>query len=244
MDNKINNEVTIASLDKMIHPAIYEIRYRLSKRPDEKRIFSFVKEFLDGSEIAESAFWERLRALEVKGEIVNKPQKKGNSFFLWESDSYASVNSSDISYNHFPSSNPSCPQNLRHDLSIISEEVEALDKIINQSLQCITRDSIKESVSIEAQTGGLSSTEYVDSWVGTNDDLFVMVENKSTETDSDCHQLIGTLRETISLLKDELRSKQVTIGNLIDVIKNFTVIGNKYTRNKEQETNAGSKGKK
>ena len=243
MDNKINNEVTIASLDKMIHLAIYEIRYRLSKRSDEKRIFSLAKEFLDGSEIAESAFWERLRALEVKGEIVNKPQKKGNSFFLSESNSYASVNSGDISYNHFPSSTPSCPQNLRHDLSIISEEVEALDKIINQSLQCISRDSIKKPVSIEAQTGGVTSTEYVDSWVGTNDDLFAMVENKSTETDSDCHQLIGTLRETISLLKDELRSKQVTIDNLIDVIKNFTVIGNKYTRNKEQETNVDSKEK-
>ena len=71
-----------------------------------------------------------------------------------------------------------------------------------------------------------------------------MVANKDTETDSDCHQLIGTLRETISLLKDELRNKHVTIDNLIDVIKNFTVIKNKYTRNKEQETNVGSKEKK
>ena len=70
-----------------------------------------------------------------------------------------------------------------------------------------------------------------------------MVANKGTETDSDWHQLIGTLRETISLLKDELRNKQVTIDNLIDVIKNFTVIGNKYTRNKEQETNVDSKEK-
>ena len=76
MDNKINNEVTIASLDKMIYHAIYEIRYRLSKRPDEKIIFSFLKEFLDGSEIAESTFWERLRTLEIEGETVNKPSKK------------------------------------------------------------------------------------------------------------------------------------------------------------------------
>ena len=41
MDNEINNEVTMGSLDKMIYHAIFEIRYRLSKRPDEKRIFSF-----------------------------------------------------------------------------------------------------------------------------------------------------------------------------------------------------------
>ena len=185
MDNEINNE--IASLDKMIYHAIYEIRYRLSKRPDEKRIFSFVKEFLDGNEIAESTFWERLRTLEIKGEIVNKPSKKENSFFLLKSNLYASVKSSDISSNQFPSSNPSYPQDLGHDLSIISEEIEALDKTINQSLQCITRDSLKKCVSIESQTGDVSSTEYVDSGVGTNDGLFVMVANKGTETDSDCH---------------------------------------------------------
>ena len=70
-----------------------------------------------------------------------------------------------------------------------------------------------------------------------------MVANKGTESDSDYHQLIGTLRETISLLEDELRNKQVTIDNLIDVIKNFTIIEKIYTRNKDQETNKGSKGK-
>ena len=98
-------------------------------------------------------------------------------------NSYASVKSIDISFNQFPSSTPSCPQNLEHDLSIISEEIEALDEIINQSLQCIIQDSTKECVSIETQTGGVSSTEYVDSGTGTNDDLFVMVANKGTETD-------------------------------------------------------------
>ena len=132
MNNEINNEVTTVSLHKMIYHAIYEKRYRLSKRPDEKRIFSFVKEFLNGSQIAES--WERLRTLEIKEEIVNKPSKKGNSFFLSKSNSYASVKSSDISYNQFPSSTHSCPQNLRHDLSIISEEIEALDEIIKSNL--------------------------------------------------------------------------------------------------------------
>ena len=50
----------------------------------------------------------------------------------------------------------------------------------------------------------------MDSGVGTNGDLFVMVAKKGTETDTDYHQLIATLRETISSLKDELRNKQVT----------------------------------
>ena len=39
------------------------------------------------------------------------------------------------------------------------------------------------------------------------------------------------------MLKGEDRNKQVTADNLIDVIRNFTVIENKYTRNKRQETN-------
>ena len=68
-----------------------------------------------------------------------------------------------------------------------------------------------------------------------------MVTNKVTEADSNCNQHIGTLCKTISFLKDELRNKQVTIDKLIDIIKNLTVIGNKYTRNKEQVTNVGSK---
>ena len=131
MDNEINNGVTMTSLDKMIYHAINEIRYRISRRPDEKRIFSFVEEFLDGSKIAESTFSKRFATLEIKREIVNKPSKKENSFFLSKNNSHASANSNDISYNQFPRRTPSYPQNLGHDLSIISEEIEALDKIIN-----------------------------------------------------------------------------------------------------------------
>ena len=84
-------------------------------------------------------------------------------------------------------------------------------KRVMYHLQCITRGPPKECVSTETQTGDVSSAEYVDSGVGTNDELFVTVANKSTETDNECHQLTGTLRETICLLKDELRNKQVTM---------------------------------
>ena len=153
----------------MIYHAIYEIRHKLSKCSDEKAIFSFVKEFLDGNKIAENIFWERLRTLEIEGEIIIKPSKKENSSFLPKSNLYASINSSDVSYNQFPSSTPLCPQDLGYDLSIISEEIEALDKTINQSLQCITRDPPKECISIKTQTGDVLSAEYVDSGVGTND---------------------------------------------------------------------------
>ena len=53
MHNEIYHDVTIVSIDKMIYHAISEIWYSLSKRPDKKRNFSFVKEFLDGNEIEE-----------------------------------------------------------------------------------------------------------------------------------------------------------------------------------------------
>ena len=71
--------------------------------------------------------------------------------------------------------------------------------------------------------GYVSSVEYVDSTVGTKSDLFVTMVKKGTETDSECHQLIVTLRETISLLKDELNNKQVTINNLVDITSSCAV---------------------
>ena len=194
MDSEINNKVVIVYLDKMIYHAIYEIRCKLSKRANEKRIFSFVKEFLDSNEIAESTFRERLRTLGIEVEIVDKPLKKGNSSFLSKSNSYASVNSSDISYNPFPSSTPLCPQDLRHDSSIISEEIETLDKIIKTS--SVFQTFLRNVLALQHKWV-ISSAEHVDSGVGTNNDLFAA--NKSTETDSDCHQHIGTLREAILL---------------------------------------------
>ena len=157
-------------------------------------------------------------------------------------NSYISVNSSDVSYNQFPSSTFSFPQDLENDLSIVSEELEALVKTIDQNLQYIIRDPPKVSTSIETQTDAVSSGKYADPGVGINNDLFVTVKYKGTETDSECHQLIGTLRKTVSLLKNELRNKQVTIDNLVDVTNNFTVNEIKYTGNKEQETNVCSKG--
>ena len=81
----------------------------------------------------------------------------------------------------------------------------------------------------------MSTAEYVDPGVGTNNNIFVTVTNKGTETDNKCHRLIGTLHETVSLLKDEPRNKQVTINNLIGVAKNFTV--NKKVHKKQRTRN-------
>lgn len=112
---------------------------------------------------------------------------------------YIIVNINDIRYSH-------CSQDLGNNLSIISEEIYTLDKIIKHSLQCITRDTPKECVlQTSNTTSDVSYAEYVYTGVRTNDDLFVTMANKGTETDSKCHQLIGTLRKTISLLKDKRR---------------------------------------
>ena len=98
--------------------------------------------------------------MKSRGKLLINHEEKENSSFLPKSRTYVSVNSSKIFYNQFPSSAPSCPQNLGPDLP---------------------RDLPQQSVSIETQTRDVSSTEYVDFGVGTNDDLFVMVANKGTE---------------------------------------------------------------
>ena len=73
----------------------------------------------------------------------------------------------------------------------------------------------------------------MDSGVGTNGDLFVMVANKGTETDSDYHQLIATLRETISSLKDELRNKQVTKQVQLTHTSSINVNKNRIEQNRD-----------
>ena len=51
MTNEIPNDVTITSVENMIHGAISEVRYSFSKRPDECRILNYIKEILDGDTI-------------------------------------------------------------------------------------------------------------------------------------------------------------------------------------------------
>ena len=52
------------SVENRIYQAISEIRYSFSKRPDECRILNFIKGFLDGNEIVEAIFSQRLKILE------------------------------------------------------------------------------------------------------------------------------------------------------------------------------------
>ena len=61
--------------------------------------------------------------------------------------------------------------------------------------------------------------------VGSYDGLSAKVVNKNKETESKCYQLVGSLCETIDLLK--LKDKQATLNNFLDSVTNFTVNENK-----------------
>ena len=90
---------------------IYETQYRLLKSPDEKIIFGFVKKFLDGNEILESTFQERLRTLE-----------KVNRMSVLTLVIYPTIKTLAA---------PLHALKIQGILSIISEEIEAPDEIIN-----------------------------------------------------------------------------------------------------------------
>ena len=89
-------------------------------------------------------------------------------------------------------------------------------------------------VSINTQTCNELSANYIDIAVGSNNSLSDTVAHKSTETESECFQLVGSLHETTDLLKIELKDKQATIINFINVIKYVTVNEIKINGSREQ----------
>ena len=91
---------------------------------------NFIKGFVDGNEIDETIFWERLEILEKEGKVINKPSMKGNSFFLPKGNLNSSCNINDRSVRQFPISTPPCSQDFCNELSLISEEIDSLDKIL------------------------------------------------------------------------------------------------------------------
>ena len=84
MDNSFSIEVTMETVDTVIFRAISEIRDK-SKRPNEARIYNFVKGFLDDSGVSDGSFWERMKTLEDQGVILNTSTNCGSSFFVSKS---------------------------------------------------------------------------------------------------------------------------------------------------------------
>ena len=75
MDNSNFVEVPMKTVDTIIFRAKSEIGGK-SKRPDEARIYNFVKDFLGDSGVSDGSFWERMKSLEDQGGIINRPTKK------------------------------------------------------------------------------------------------------------------------------------------------------------------------
>ena len=124
----------------LIFRAISEIRGK-SKRPDEARIFNFVKGFLDDSGESDGSFWERMKTIEDQGVIINTPTKCGSSFFLSKSlhEPYDS-NSDTINTTptvSLPSNAPVWPNN--EDVSSLSEGIDSLEQFFDTQLQILCK---------------------------------------------------------------------------------------------------------
>ena len=77
--------------------------------------------------------------------------------------------------------------------------------------------------------------DYSDIATGSIDRFSVTVAHKCTETESECYPMVDSLLKTIDFLKVKLNNKQRTIGNLLNIIKNFIVNKNKKERSREQQ---------
>ena len=64
-------EVTMETADTVIFRAISEI-WGKSKRPDKARIYNFVKNLLDDSDVLDGSFWEGNKSIEDQGVIINR----------------------------------------------------------------------------------------------------------------------------------------------------------------------------
>ena len=158
MHNSNSVEVTMETVDAVIFRAISEIRGK-SKRPDEARIYNFVKDFLDDSGVSNGFFWERMKTLEDQGVIINRPTKCGSSFFLSKSlHEPSDSNSNTINTTptvSLPSNTPVCP-NYDKDVSLLSEGIDSLEQFFDTQLQNLTQISPVKSNSKGTNTNNES----------------------------------------------------------------------------------------
>ena len=64
-------EVTMETADTVIFRAIPE-KHGKSKRPDKARIFNFVKNLLDESDLSDGSYWRGIKSVEDQGVIINR----------------------------------------------------------------------------------------------------------------------------------------------------------------------------
>ena len=149
MDNSNLIEDIMQAADNVIFRAISEIRGK-SKRPNEARIYNIFKHFLDEVSVFDGSFWERMKTLEDERAIINRPTKRGSSFFLSKSLHKLADNNSNIvnttSAVYLSKNTTVCP-NFDADISLLSEGIDSLEQFFKTQLQNPTQMSSVKSTS-------------------------------------------------------------------------------------------------
>ena len=143
----------------LIFRAISEIRGK-SKRPDEARIYNFVKDFFDDSGLSDGFFWERTKSLEDQGVIINRPTKYGSYFFLSQSLHGPTENNSNTINTTPTVSLPSNIQmclNYHKDISLQSEGIDSLEQLFYTQPQ-----NLKQMSPVKSNSNGINTNNVSD----------------------------------------------------------------------------------
>ena len=150
--------------------------------------------FLENCDIDDSLFWERMKYLEENKVIYNKSTKNGNSFYISKRDRATISSPTDKTpVINSPTYSVSTPQDLQHNLSLISNGIDTLDKFMDATLFNLTQKSTTEKKS-----------------------------DKQQQTQNIKDPILETLQDTISILRTELVHKQKTIDTLMLIIEKIT----------------------
>lgn len=67
-------------------------------------------------------------------------------------------------------------------MSLISDEFDSLDKVINQSIPCLGQDNPNEYPNLKIENCNELSVDYINIKIGCNDSVFVLIADKDTDT--------------------------------------------------------------
>ena len=79
---KLENQITLETLDHLIINAIKEIRYSKKKRPDENSIFEYLHKTLQNPDLSKQYIERRLSSMIVEGKLEKKCTNGQTSFYI------------------------------------------------------------------------------------------------------------------------------------------------------------------
>ena len=83
---KLENQITLETLDHLIISAIKEIRYSKKKRPDENSIFEYLNKTLENPDLSKQYIESRLSSMIVDGKLEKKCTNGQTSFYIKKSE--------------------------------------------------------------------------------------------------------------------------------------------------------------